>query len=180
MNMETDKKEWPKLPVIERKIVPAIREGIELVMMIVFMKLRERNAKVFPDRDEVFHSMLAAATLNRIFGSQSKDEKVRSFVAQNDKEIKREVDTFRQNFDELRIMVTDALRMQFVCDEVEGIGSTEENRAVLENAAKKGILMTERDAPLPKGFMNLVYRVGLAHGLIKPQKNDQPEEKTVH
>jgi hypothetical protein len=163
------------LPVIDRKIVPAIREGIEMVMMVVFLKLRARHGEEMPDREQKYHSMLAAAVLNRIFGTTGNDGKVAMFVRENEDEIEKRTRSFASDFEELRILVTDALRMQFVCDEVEGIGESDENRAVLEKAVEYGILIQERDAPLPKGFMNLVYRVGVANGLIKPQT---PETET--
>lgn len=162
-------KDYPKLPVIERKIVPAIREGIELVMMIVFMKLKEKNVTYFPEMDKTYHSMLAAAVLNTIFGITNPEESFQNFLNENEDHVQKGIKSFATDFPDLNILITDALRMQFICNEVEEIGDKDHDIEVMEKAIEAGILLQERDAPLPKGFMNLVHRVGMAHGLIRRQ-----------
>jgi hypothetical protein len=164
---ERAEKEYPKLPVIERKIVPAIREGIELVMMIVFRSLKEKNARDFPDRDAGYHSTLAAAVLNRMFGLDNPDASFRQFAKENAGQVRDRLDSFARDFPDLSILVTDALRMQFVCNEVEKVGDKDHDIKVMEQAVEAGIFRKERDAPLPKGFMNLVHRVGVANGLVR-------------
>jgi hypothetical protein len=46
-----------------------------------------------------------------------------------------------------------------------------ENEEILARAREYGILIEERDVPLPKGFMELVYRVGKSYGLVGSRKN---------
>lgn len=161
------KKNYPPLPVIERKIVPAIREGIDLVMMILFTRLREKFVETYPEMDKASHSMLAGAVINRIFGGSNPDGRFETFNRENEELIESIVSSFSVDFNELLIIVTDALRMQFLCDEREGLGREDENRAVLKKAADLGILIQERDAPMPKEFMNLVHRIGRAQGLVR-------------
>jgi hypothetical protein len=60
--------------------------------------------------------------------------------------------------------LTDALRIKFLCDSLEGIDSG----PVLVRAERLGILLVDRKVPLPKTFMDLVRRVGVAHNLLQP------------
>ena len=60
-----------------------------------------------------------------------------------------------------------ALRIHFLCNYQEGVD--DDRATVLARARDLGVLIEERDVPLPKGFMELVYRVGKAHGLIQEQ-----------
>ena len=46
--------------------------------------------------------------------------------------------------------------MQFLCDHQENIDST----ALLSRAARIGILIAEREVPLPVTFMNMVRSLG--------------------
>jgi hypothetical protein len=67
-----------------------------------------------------------------------------------------------KNLDHLRIPLTDALRIQFLCDSHEGIDST----AVLERAERQEILIVEREVPLPGAFMSVVRSFGRAYGIL--------------
>lgn len=60
--------------------------------------------------------------------------------------------------------MTDALRVQFLCDTLEGIDSD----PVLKRARDLGILIVNREVPLPRTFMDLVRRLGVAHNLLQP------------
>ena len=79
-------------------------------------------------------------------------------------------------FDRLRIPLTDALRIQFLCDSQEGFG----NEEMLKCAKDLGILIVDRGVPLPKNFMNLVRKVGQSYGLIDPAIDpDEPENQSA-
>ncbi|MCE5242946.1 MAG: hypothetical protein LLF99_07080, partial [Desulfobacteraceae bacterium] len=65
-------------------------------------------------------------------------------------------------FPEMRIPLTDALRIQAVCDFQEGMDTS----SVLERAKQSGILIVDRELPLPAPFMNLVRKLGSAFGLL--------------
>jgi hypothetical protein len=66
--------------------------------------------------------------------------------------------------EELRIPLTDALRIQSLCDHQERLNST----ATLQQAQKLKILLTDRDLPLPHSFIELVRRLGSKFGLLLP------------
>ena len=64
--------------------------------------------------------------------------------------------------------MTDALRVQYLCDSQEGINS----ESILEKADKLKILISERDVPLPGAFMSIVRSFGVAYKILEPLKNE--------
>ncbi len=62
----------------------------------------------------------------------------------------------------LRIPITDALRVQFLCDSMEGIDSS----VILLQAEELGVLLADREVPLPKNFLNLVRRLGSSFNIL--------------
>ena len=59
-------------------------------------------------------------------------------------------------YPELTIPLTDVLRGQFICDSREGF----ENPVILNQAKELGVLLVERDFPLPDQFMTLARSLG--------------------
>ena len=152
---------------IERSFIPSLREGVDVVRMIFFKKMKDHFAENSPGKEPQFYGMLAGAVMNELFGTPNTEEKFMTFVAENKEQIDEELAALATNFEDLRIPLTDALRIHYLCNYQEGIDGDE--AAVLARARDIGVLMEERDVPLPKGFMELVYRVGKAYGLIKEQ-----------
>lgn len=153
---------------IDRGFIPSLREGVDVVRMIFFKKLREHCAESVPGKEPQFYGMLAGAVMNELFGTPNPEDKFVSFVAENRDIIDAELNGVATNFKELRIPLTDALRIHYLCNYQEGIAGDEVT--VLARARDLGVLIEDRDVPLPKGFMELVYRVGKAHGLINEQR----------
>jgi hypothetical protein len=152
---------------IDRKFIPSLREGVDVVRMIFFKQMRDHFAETSSGKEPQFYGMLAGAVMNELFGTPNPDETFSTFVVENRERIDEELSYLATNFKELRIPLTDALRIHYLCNFQEEIDGDE--AAVLARAKELGVLMEERDVPLPKGFMELVYRVGKAHGLIKEQ-----------
>lgn len=152
---------------INRGFIPSLREGVDVVRMIFFKKLREHFSESSQGQEPRFNGMLAGAVMNEFFGTPNPEEKFAVFVADNRERIDKELAELATNFKDLRIPLTDALRIHYLCNYQEGIDGDE--ATVLAQARDLGVLMEERDVPLPKGFMELVYRVGKAHGLINEQ-----------
>ena len=153
---------------IERKFIPSLREGVEVVKMIFFKNLKSHLADKYPGEENRYYGMLAGALLNRLFGIENTNGKFVDFVRQNEERITKEYEELGESFPELRILLTDALRIHFLCNHQEGL--VEGNEEILAKARDCGVLLTERDVPLPKGFMELVYQVGKSYGLIIPQE----------
>lgn len=60
--------------------------------------------------------------------------------------------------------LTDALRIQAVCDFQEGTDSSH----LLQKAQPLGLLPTDREMPLPHSFIEMPRRMGSAFELVAP------------
>ncbi len=152
---------------VEREFIPALREGVEIVKMIFFMKVRDRAETRYPDEDRGYFGMLAGAVVNDFFGTPNPEPRFRDFAEQNRERIDKMLADVPVHMEPLRIPLTDALRVQFLCDHQEGL--EDGSGAILKRARELGILIEDRSVPLPRQFMNLVYQVGKAHGLVRDQ-----------
>jgi len=159
---------------MDREFIQALREGVDMVRMVFFIKMRDHLLKKYPEKGKRFNQMLAGAILNELFGTQNPDRKFSDFAAEQAVLIEKELKTVSKNFEDLLIPLTDALRMHFLCNHQEGM--PDYSLDVLARARDYGILLEDRNVPLPKGFMEMVYRVGKAYGLIR----EQDTEKKLH
>ncbi len=155
---------------IEDRLVPVLREGVDVVRMILFKDLRPHLERKYPHRPPEDISRLSGAVLNALFGTPSAQEPHREFAEANRAAIDDALNQVPEAFEKLRIPLTDALRVQFLCDSRQGVDSA----AVLSRARDLGILIVEREVPLPRTFMNQVRRLGVAYGLLAPL--DLPQE----
>jgi hypothetical protein len=149
---------------VESKLIPIMREGIDVVKMILFKKLKDRLFIKHSDRDSAFVSKLAGAMVNDLFGTPNPEASFALFVVENEDVIATEMKTIATDLQEMRIPLTDALRMQFLCDHQEGIDSTN----VLTHAKELDILIVDREVPLPAGFLSLVRKLGSALHILNP------------
>jgi hypothetical protein len=152
------------LTKLASKLIPVLREGVEVVKMICFRRLSSSLAARFPLQDVKFRSMLTGAVINDIFGTPNQQEPFASFTAENRALIQAEIKGLAANFAEMRIPLTDALRMQVLCDQMDKIAGGQN----LVLAKEAGLLLAERDLPLPHNFMEMVRRLGKGFGLIIP------------
>ena len=149
---------------IDRKFIPSLREGVDMVKMIFFKDLKNYLQGKFKEKEPAYCGMLAGAMMNELFGTPNLDEKFKSFTHENSERIRQELGNVAHEFKDLCILLTDALRIHFLCNHQEEI--EDNNEEILVKAKEYGILIEERDVPLPKGFMELIYTVGKARGLI--------------
>lgn len=147
---------------VESQLVPALRDGVDVFKMILFKALKERLVERHPDAEDV--PQLAGAVLNQLFGTLTDQEPQASFARENERRIREALSRLAEDHAELRVPLTDALRMQFLCDADEGI----ESDHILTQAAEIGLLVVEQEMPLPERFMNLVRVLGIAHGILDP------------
>ncbi len=152
---------------MDREFIQTLREGIDIVRMVFFIRMRDHLMGNHPERGKKFSQMLAGAILNELFGIQNPEKEFAAFASKNASLIQEELRNVPKNFEDLLIPLTDALRMHFLCNHQDGM--PDYSLAVLAKAKDYGILLEERNAPLPKGFMEMVYRVGKAYGLVVEQ-----------
>ena len=160
----------------ESKLIPIMREGIEVIKMIFFKKLSTSLTEKHPEWDSKFRSMVTGAVVNRTFGITNDQEPFLSFNRDNQETITAELNALADNLEAMRIPLTDALRMQSLCDQMDEV----EGESYLEQAQETGVLIGDRDLPLPNSFMDMVRRMGKAFGLIiPPLPDEEPAEKNM-
>ena len=165
MNTKNDMRKEEK---IEGKLVPTLRQGIDIIKMVLFKVIRPHLEKHYPQMLSEDKARLTGAVVNGLFGVDNMEKSMADFTANHQPIVQHELETFAANFDHLSIPITDALRIQYLCDSQEGIDS----ESVLEKARKRGILIQDRDAPLPGAFMSLVRSFGVAYKILEPMKRD--------
>lgn len=147
------------------RLLPILQEGIEVTKMVLFRKLKAFSALRLPEQPSAFHTQLAAAVINDLFTSPPDlPEPVAAFMSSNRELIERERQAFIGEQPEMRIVLTDTLRMQTICDLMEG----QPDPGILQKAESTGLLLSEREMPLPHTFIDMARRLGKANGLLTP------------
>jgi hypothetical protein len=162
--MATDKK--PNKP--ESRLIPALREGICVVQMVLFKELRSLLSRKYPKRDQPAIAMLSGAITNELFGSLNMEAKFQEFRLQHRADIEQELLCLARELPSLTAPLTDALRMQALCDTAQNNNQEDkESERLLTQAAEIGLLLQDRELPLPAGFMAMARSLGDSHHLIK-------------
>lgn len=161
------------------QLTPVLREGLSVVQMIVFKELRAGLAEKHPGHTPTELSMLAGAIVGELFGSPNPEEKFVHFRKNNWGIIEQELLSLHTDTPGLCAPLTDALRIQVLCDSQEGNG---DSSALLARANELGILIQDRDIPLPSSFMTLVRNLGKEHNLIAPpmQIDSEQDQAIIH
>jgi hypothetical protein len=141
---------------LENRLLPVLREGIHIIKMVLFKTVRDGLAARHPHQERIFINQLTGAMINELFCTPNQEEPFLSFAVTNRSLINEEMKMIAAEFPELRIPLTDALRVQFLCDSQEGLG----NPIMLTQARDLGILVAEREVPLPDNFMTLARSLG--------------------
>jgi hypothetical protein len=140
----------------ENKLVHILRDGIYIIKMVLFKMMRSALAERYPDEEQAFINKLTGAVVNTLFGTPNREEPFLSFAKSNKILIDEEMKNIAVEFPEMKIPITDALRVQFLCDTQEGF----DNETMLIMARDLGILIMEREVPLPDHFMTLARKLG--------------------
>lgn len=157
------------------QIVAALHEGVAVVQMVFFKELRLQVGKRYPDMEQQAQLMLTGAITNELFGTPNMETRFVQFRENNKAIIEQELLGLAVNITQLRRYITDALRVQTLCDSHEGLDDT----GVLEAADKIGILLKERDIPLPSVFMTFVRGLGEQYQLIIPPVQISAEDDSA-
>ncbi len=157
------------------QLLAILREGVGLVQMILFKELRAFLGRKQEGEDRLYVSMLAGAITNELFGTQNPEQKFQLFREENRALIEQGLLGLSQDLPDLRSNITDALRVQTLCDSQEGHDSA----ACLTRADELGILVKDREIPLPSTFMTMIRTLGEQHGLIIPPVLITPEDDTT-
>ena len=159
------------------QLIAVLREGISIVQMVIFKELRTLYSEKHADKDVVFRSMLIGAVINKLFGMVNPEERFLRFNEENKGIIEQELLGFAQEQHMLCRYVTDALRVQVLCDNQEEVNSSN----ILIQAEELGILRLDREIPLPSTFMTRMRNLGEEHGLtIAPVQITPEQDRIVH
>lgn len=163
--MSTEQKQQTEPLQIDNKVLPVMREAITMVQMVLYKQLMADmcTRQEISDRDQ---QRLAGAVVNNLFGTQPADAAVSSYGAENRELVEEELRSIAERLGTLCPFLTDALRMQAICDNQEGIHSIPS----LLMAKALGILQEERALPMPSTFMLSVRTLAAQHGLVKQMK----------
>ena len=144
----------------ETQLVPTLRKGIDVIKMVLFQELK--SLLFLTERNSADVNRLTGAVVNELFNATHSKEAAQTFSQVNRDAVEKTSRMISKELDHLRIPLTDALRIQFLCDSHEGIDSA----AVLERAARQEILIMEREVPLPGAFMSIVRSFGRTYGIL--------------
>jgi hypothetical protein len=153
------------------RLLPILQEGIEITKMVLYRKLRDFVTPRFPEHSAAFHGQLAGGVVNDLFGPPPDlPETAAAFMGKNGELIAQERQAFASELPEMKIVITDALRMQTICALLAGLADP----GLLQRAESAGILLAEREIPLPHTFIDMARRLGKASGLLTPPAPSQP------
>ncbi len=160
----------------DSRLLPILREGIAVIQMIFFKELKVVITNNHPDLESSAQTMLAGAITNEVFGSSNQEEKFQNFRNKHLGIIEQELMGLVCELPDMVNPLADALRIQTLCDNQEGIDSAH----VLKQADSFGILPHDREIPLPSAFMESVRTLGAMHKLIiPPVEIDTAEEQDL-
>lgn len=149
---------------IDSKLIPVLREAILTVQMVLYRALKKNISNRFADWPGEKQGRLAGAVVNNLFGSEPVDSEAARFARQHRPLIEEELRALVGYYQELLPFITDALRMQVICDNQEGIHSL----GSLLMARALDLLQEERSLPLPASFMLSVRNLAAAHNIVEP------------
>ncbi len=149
---------------IERDFIPSLREGVDIIRMVFFKKLREHLVSKYPERESPFHGMASGIVMNELFGTPNMEPELVDFFEEHRAILVAELEGVAENFGDFCSALTDGLRIHYLCNFQEEIDDA--SPQVLARAQELGVLLGDRDVPLPKEFMEFVHRLGKAHGLL--------------
>ncbi|MGB3211886.1 MAG: hypothetical protein WBB19_14375 [Desulforhopalus sp.] len=146
------------------QLILSLREGVSIVQMVLYKEVRSNLIKKRPGLEKTKLVMLAGAVTNEVFGTQNPEEKFIRFRKENWGEIEQELLNIKEDLAPLHAILTDALRIQTLCDHQEGSDSS----TILLRAKDLDFLIEEREIPLPSSFMTAVRELGKQHKLLIP------------
>lgn len=154
------------------KLIQSLREAVGLVQMIVFKDIRKAIDKSQQQLESAERSMLAGSITNEIFGTPNPEEKFATFRTNHWGVIEQELLSIKEGNQFLCRHITDALRIQTLCDSQEG----QDSSAILIKAKQYGYLLEDREIPLPSSFMTIIRELGKEYGLVVPPVPVTPEQ----
>lgn len=156
--------------MLDNRVIPVMREAVAAVQLVLFAQLRKLFAAGYSKWPAEDSRRLAGCVVNDLFASQVSDRGTVQFADRHRDLVAKELRALASALPDLLPLLTDALRMQVMCDHVQGLNSL----PTLVRARTLGILQEERPLPLPSTFMLAVRRLGVEYGLLQPIRSEDP------
>ncbi len=172
MSEEMNKVVKEAAPEFDDKIIPVMREAVVMVQMILYRRLKEDVQTRYQDWSDLDKKWLAGAVVNNLFGTEAADPEVNAFARKQRELIEQELRELKSRVSDLVPHLTDAMRMQTICDNHEGIHSI----PCLLMAKELDLLDEERVLPMPSTFMIAVRKLGAEYGLVEAMEATPPED----
>ncbi len=155
-------KENNAIPPLDSKLLPIMREAVGLVHMVLYIELKNTlstgKEKKFPSIKK-----LSGAVANDLFGILPTDRKLIEFTQKHREIIEDELKKIALSYPDLLPYLTDALRMQTICDYQEGTNTL----PTLLRAQALGVLIEDRPTPMPSTFIIHARNLGSKYGLVE-------------
>lgn len=148
----------------ESRLVPILRQGVAVIQMVFFKRLKEYLADRHPEKEATFITMLTGAVVNDIFGTPNEGKPYLDFSEENGELIDETLNEVPLHLVDMMVALTDALRVQVLCDHQEGVDSY----PVLTHANELKILLVPREIPMPSNFIQLVRTLGNKYDILMP------------
>jgi hypothetical protein len=155
---------------LDNRVLPVMREAVAAVQLVLFARLKKMFGESCGEWPPEDCRRLAGCVVNDLFASPATDRESERFPAQHRDRVEQELRNLAAGVPDLLPLLTDALRMQVMCDHEQGLNSL----TTLLRARALGILQEDRSLPLPSTFMLAVRRLGTEHGLFQPLPADDP------
>ncbi len=163
----------PTTKISESRLLAALREGICVMQMVLYKELRALLGSKYPSRDPQLLAMLTGALTNELFGTLNREEKFINFHHHNQADIEQELLSLARELPHLMAPLTDALRMQALCDS----RGEEDSVKILKQAADIGLLLPDRAMPMPSSFLIMMRNLGNEHQLVMAPAQLSPEDE---
>lgn len=157
---------------VDNRVLPVMREAVAAVQLVLFRVLKKDFAARYGEWPPAAVRRLAGCVVSDLFASPPADREAARFAEEQRDQVEEELRGLAARVPDLLPLLTDALRMQVMCDHEQGLNSL----STLLRARALGILQEDRPLPLPSIFMLAVRRQGVQHGLLQPFQTTEPEE----
>ncbi|PIE56518.1 MAG: hypothetical protein CSA34_03815 [Desulfobulbus propionicus] len=145
-------------------MIPVMREAILTVQMVCYRRVVSALAGRQSELEPAQRLRLAGAVINNLFGTRPEDSEVARFGTRHPELVEQELYGLKETLADMLPLLTDALRMQTICDNQEGIHSI----GSLLMARTLGLLDENRSLPMPSTFMLSVRTLAATEGLVEP------------
>lgn len=149
---------------IDNRVLPVMREAVAAVQLVLFTQLKKEYSARYGEWPQEAVRRLAGCVVSDLFASPVVDPQAARFAVEHRDQVEEELRSLPSRVPDMLPLLTDALRMQVMCDHEQGLNSL----STLLRARALGILQEDLPLPLPSTFMLAVRRLGEEHGLLQP------------